>query len=192
MWTSPTTHSKLTYPAVLFLCATCNIVQSHGLFALAASCLECLGLVSVLGVQHLSLVSVLRVWKMEHLGLVSVLNVDHLGFVSVLWTSLDAKNRAVNKSVVLVVQLCNIVLYCEFPSMWVTLSTHWQVMFRVNRSSESRSLLRISFPLVTDAGTYTARASLNALSDEKSIQLIINGMLQLQFCNDFVMSLMAW
>ena len=38
MWTSPTTHPKLTYPAVLFLCnswATCNIMQSHGLFAIA-------------------------------------------------------------------------------------------------------------------------------------------------------------
>jgi len=32
------THSKLTYPAVPFLCdsyATCNIVQSHGLLAIA-------------------------------------------------------------------------------------------------------------------------------------------------------------
>ena len=38
MWTSPSTHSKLIYPAVLFLCAswaTCNIVQTHGLFAIA-------------------------------------------------------------------------------------------------------------------------------------------------------------
>ena len=37
MWTSPTTHPKLTYPVVIFLCnswATCNIVQSHGLSAI--------------------------------------------------------------------------------------------------------------------------------------------------------------
>jgi len=31
---------------------------------------------------------------------------------------------------------------------------------------------------VADAGTYTARASLNEFSREKSVQLIINGMLK--------------
>jgi len=45
----------------------------------------------------------------------------------------------------------------------------------VNRSRSSRLLLRISFPLVTDEGLYTARASLSELLAEKTIQLIVNG-----------------